>query len=177
MMAEVITKAHQQRRTQSLQYSLTPLYFGHFFLGGGGDFFLGGGGCDSFFFWGGDFFLGGGIFLLRGWDFFYSTVLYSTIQYNTVQYSTVQYSTVQYSTVQYSTLQYSTVQYSTVQYSTVHSTVVGVGCIPPSPSPHGQVVFGSAPSWRCEIRGRGGGGRGRKKVHLKTHGSTSGDRG
>ena len=28
------TRAHRQRRTHGLQYSLTPLYFG-FFLGGG----------------------------------------------------------------------------------------------------------------------------------------------
>ena len=82
-----------------LQYSLTPLYFGHF--GGGWFFFfffsflffLGWG----WFFWGGIFFWGGGGFFFF---FFYSAVQYSTVQYSTVQYSTVQYSTVQYSTVQ-----------------------------------------------------------------------------
>ena len=62
----------------------------------------------------------------------------------------LQYGTVQYNTVQYSTVQYNTVQYNTVQYSTV----------PPNPQ-----------SWWC---GEGGG---EEKVYLKTHGSTSGDRG
>ena len=28
------TRAHRQRRTHGLQYSLTPLYFGFFFWGG-----------------------------------------------------------------------------------------------------------------------------------------------
>ena len=53
-----------------LQYSLTPLYFGFFFVGGviiweGGDFF------------GGDFFLGGVIFL-----FFLFFLQYGTVQYS-----------------------------------------------------------------------------------------------
>ena len=52
-------------------------------------------------------------------------------------------------------LVYSTVQYNTVQYSTV----------PPNPQ-----------SWWCGEGGEGEGG-GEEKVHLKTHGSTSGDRG
>ena len=78
------TRAHRQRRTHGLQYSLTPFIL-DFFWGGGVIFFLG-----VFFFF-----------------FFFFTVQYCTVQYNTV---TVQYSTVQYSTVQYSTVQYSTVQ-------------------------------------------------------------------
>ena len=118
------SRAHRQRRTHGLQYSLTPFIY---FFWGGGWLFWGGffffffffffrGGGD--FFWGGIFFWGGGIFFLQ-----YNTVQYSTVQSSTVQYSTVQYSTVQYNTVQYSTIQYNTVQYSTIQYSTQYSTV------------------------------------------------------
>ena len=54
------------------------------------------------------------------------------------------------------------------QYSTVHSTVVGAGCIPPSPPPS------PSPGWRLEKRERGGGG---ENVHLKTHAPLGGDRG
>ena len=94
-------------------------------------------------------FFGGGDFFLGGGIFFYYRAVYSTVA---VQYSTIQYSTIQYNTVQYSTIQYNTVQY-TVQYSTV----------PPNPQ-----------SWWC---GEGYEGEGEEKVHLKIHGSTSGDRG
>ena len=129
VLPRIKTRAHWQRRTHGLQYSLTTLYFGHLFFWGGGDFLWGG----FFFFWGGgggDFFWGGGIFFIfffwgGGWGWFFlggdfflggGGIFLFTVQYSTIQYSAVQYSTVQYSTVQYSTIHYSTV-HSRVQYS------------------------------------------------------------
>ena len=140
-------RAHWQRRTHGLHYSLTPHYFGKFVFLGEGDV-LGGGifyfffGVGVNFFWGG-FFFGGGIFFWGDGIYIY-IYIYICLQYGTVQYNTVQYSTVQYSTVQYSTVQYSTGQY-TVQYSTV----------PPNPQ-----------SWWY---GGGGDGEREEKVHLLTH--------
>ena len=78
------------------------------------------------------------------------------VQYSTVKYST---NTVQYNTLHYSTVQYSTVQYSTVQYSTVHTDRLSL---------HPKVGG---------VEGEGEDGGEEEKVHLKTHGSTSRDRG
>ena len=110
---------------------------------------------------GGDFFLGGDVIFFWGGDFFGGDYFWGVGIFFTVQYCTVQYSTIQYSKVQYSSR-------SRMYSSFSFSTWTGHLC--------------SAPSWRYERRGRGrgrggGGGRGRTKVHLKTHGSTSGDRG